>query len=216
MSQAVSVAPSATTRRTTGLLRVAVLSKVPLMRAGLSGLLSDEIVSVSVADGPHLVSHVRGHDVVVYDLADAGERALDAAALLLAEGVPVVALASCGSSHLAEAVLAMGVADIVPMSIDADGLVAALERAAAGQTTTLEAYRRRQRDAARAGTRLTDREVCVLELIGAGMANHEIAERLFVSANTLKTYIRTAYRKIGVSRRPQAVLWAARHGLTVS
>jgi NarL family two-component system response regulator LiaR len=48
------------------------------------------------------------------------------------------------------------------------------------------------------------------------MANREIAERLFVSTNTLKTYIRTAYRKIEVSRRSQAVLWAARHGLTVS
>jgi NarL family two-component system response regulator LiaR len=186
------------------------------MRAGLTGLLSDEIAGVSVAESPLQAGELGHHDVILYDATDTSGHSPDALAILMAEGVPVVALTSCGRLHLAETVLAMGVADVVPMSIDADGLVQVLGRVAAGETTTLEDHRRRRRDVARAGTRLTDREVSVLELIGAGMANREIAERLFVSTNTLKTYIRTAYRKIEVSRRSQAVLWAARHGLTVS
>ncbi len=37
--------------------------------------------------------------------------------------------------------------------------------------------------------------------------NEETAARMFVSLTTLKSYIRSAYRKIGVQRRSQAVLW---------
>ena len=53
----------------------------------------------------------------------------------------------------------------------------------------------------------------VLELVGAGLTNRDIAERLYLSINSVKTYIRTAYRKIGVSRRAEAVLWAVHHDL---
>ena len=44
------------------------------------------------------------------------------------------------------------------------------------------------------------------------MPNQEIAARVFLSINSVKTYIRTAYRKMGVKTRPQAVLWLLRHG----
>ena len=60
-----------------------------------------------------------------------------------------------------------------------------------------------------AGFRLSEREGQVLRLVGAGQTNEEIARELFVSINTVKTYLRTAYRKIGVSRRSQAVLWVS-------
>ena len=56
---------------------------------------------------------------------------------------------------------------------------------------------------ARAG--LTAREAEVLALITQGLSNQEIAERSYLSINSVKTYIRTAYRKIGVTRRSQAV-----------
>jgi DNA-binding CsgD family transcriptional regulator len=45
------------------------------------------------------------------------------------------------------------------------------------------------------------------------MSNQDIASQLYVSINTVKTYIRSAYRKIGVTRRAQAVLWAVHHDL---
>jgi DNA-binding NarL/FixJ family response regulator len=60
---------------------------------------------------------------------------------------------------------------------------------------------------------LTSRELEVLTLIATGQSNAEIAADLFVSLNTVKTYIRTAYRKIGVQRRAQCVRWAMHHGL---
>jgi DNA-binding NarL/FixJ family response regulator len=44
----------------------------------------------------------------------------------------------------------------------------------------------------------------------------EIAEELYLSPNTVKTYIRGAYRKIGATNRTQAASWAITHGLTAS
>lgn len=61
---------------------------------------------------------------------------------------------------------------------------------------------------------LTPRELEVLTLIAQGMTNQEIADCAFLSINSVKTYVRTAYRKIGVTRRSQAVNWGIRIGLT--
>jgi DNA-binding CsgD family transcriptional regulator len=61
---------------------------------------------------------------------------------------------------------------------------------------------------------LTPRERDVLGLIAQGLTNQEIADRLFISINSVKTYVRTAYRRIEVERRSQAVVWVERHGLT--
>ena len=59
---------------------------------------------------------------------------------------------------------------------------------------------------------LTARESEVLSLITQGLSNQEIADRCYLSINSVKTYIRTAYRKMGVTRRSQAVLWGLAHG----
>jgi DNA-binding NarL/FixJ family response regulator len=59
---------------------------------------------------------------------------------------------------------------------------------------------------------LTAREAEVIALITQGFSNQEIAERSYLSINSVKTYIRTAYRKIGVTRRAQAVAWGMHHG----
>ena len=51
-----------------------------------------------------------------------------------------------------------------------------------------------------------------LALIAQGLSNQEIADRAYISINSVKTYIRTAYRKMGVTTRSQAVLWGVRNG----
>ncbi len=61
-------------------------------------------------------------------------------------------------------------------------------------------------------SRLSERECEVLRLVAAGRTNSEIAGDLFIGMNTVKTYIRTAYRKIGVDSRTQAVVWAFKSG----
>lgn len=59
---------------------------------------------------------------------------------------------------------------------------------------------------------LTDREAEMLHLIVRGLSNHEIAEQAAVSINSVKSFIRSAYRKIGVEKRDEAVLWALDRG----
>ena len=59
---------------------------------------------------------------------------------------------------------------------------------------------------------LSAREAEVIALITQGLGNEEIAARTYMSINTIKTYIRTAYRKMGVDSRTRAVLWGVDHG----
>jgi DNA-binding NarL/FixJ family response regulator len=61
---------------------------------------------------------------------------------------------------------------------------------------------------------LTDREAEILALITQGKNNAEIAALTYLSPNTIKSYIRTIYRKIEVTSRTQAVLWGIRNGFT--
>jgi DNA-binding NarL/FixJ family response regulator len=61
---------------------------------------------------------------------------------------------------------------------------------------------------------LTDRESEILALITQGKGNAEVATLTYLSPNTVKSYIRTIYRKINVTSRTQAVLWGVRHGFT--
>ena len=59
---------------------------------------------------------------------------------------------------------------------------------------------------------LSPRESEVLAFITQGLSNQEIAQTIYLSINSVKTYIRTAYRKIGVASRSQAVGWGMQHG----
>jgi DNA-binding NarL/FixJ family response regulator len=59
---------------------------------------------------------------------------------------------------------------------------------------------------------LSRREAEVLRGVVAGRTNQQIADALFISINSVKTYIRSAYRKIGVENRSMAVVWALQHG----
>jgi DNA-binding NarL/FixJ family response regulator len=64
------------------------------------------------------------------------------------------------------------------------------------------------------GEGLSDRESEILALITQGKNNAEVASLTYLSPNTIKSYIRTIYRKIGVASRTQAVLWGVNHGFT--
>lgn len=60
---------------------------------------------------------------------------------------------------------------------------------------------------------LSPRELEVVRLVTNCYTNEDIARELYLSINSVKTYIRGAYRKIGVTTRTQAVVWGVRHGL---
>jgi DNA-binding NarL/FixJ family response regulator len=120
--------------------------------------------------------------------------------------------------ELLDQALAVGVHGYLSKTLPARDLVAAIESVHAGEIAVSDAP---PRSAAALGLDwpgrregISDREAEVLALITQGRSNAEIAEITYLSPNTVKTYIRSVYRKIGVTSRTQAVLWGVRHGFS--
>ena len=109
---------------------------------------------------------------------------------------------------LCPALMAAGARGVVSKGTSAPDLAAAVEAVQRGET--IAASRLTAAPGGLAG--LSTREAEVLDLICRGMSNLEIAEELFVSVNSVKTYVRQIYQKIGVTRRSQAVAWGLANG----
>ena len=60
-------------------------------------------------------------------------------------------------------------------------------------------------------TALTQRQIEILSLVSMGASNEEIAEKMTISENTVKTHLYNIFKKINVPNRLQAALWAAKH-----
>ena len=63
------------------------------------------------------------------------------------------------------------------------------------------------------GVDLTDREAEVLSLLGKGLSNGEISDRLYLSEGTVRNYVSSVLSKLGVHDRTQAAVLAVKHGL---
>ena len=112
----------------------------------------------------------------------------------------------------------LGVGGYLSKALPARELVAALEAVHAGEFVLSEP-RGRMRPAngldwPGRDEGLSDRESEILALITQGMSNADVARLTYLSPNTVKSYIRSVYRKIGVESRTQAVLWGVAHGFT--
>ena len=111
-----------------------------------------------------------------------------------------------------------GVHGYLSKTLPARDLVAALEAVHAGEIVVSDPPPRARSasglDWPGRSEGLTDRESEILALITQGKSNAEVAALTFLSPNTVKSYIRTIYRKIDVASRTQAVLWGVDHGFT--
>jgi two-component system, NarL family, response regulator LiaR len=132
----------------------------------------------------------------------------------------LVAFTAADDARAVEHALAGGVAGYVHKSVSEMELIDAIERVNAGEQVVIRRSGAGRRGAV--GTvdwpgrthGLSDREAEVLVLICKGMSNVEVAQALYLSVNSVKTYIRTLYRKIGAQSRSQAVIWGLNHGFT--
>jgi DNA-binding NarL/FixJ family response regulator len=190
-------------------LRVAVISRYALVRAGLTHLVHTDTTRAVVIDTSQHDGQVRDADVVLYDLASmtADENEHDLRHLL-AGRIPVVGLARDGRQDLADGAKVLGVGTIVPEDVSSKELLDVLEDA------TGRAPERRPANPVLPGTVLTERERDVLRLLASGMSNVQIADEMYLSINTVKTYVRSAYKKIHVTSRSGAVLWAIQYNAT--
>jgi DNA-binding NarL/FixJ family response regulator len=116
---------------------------------------------------------------------------------------------------LVEAILA-GASGYLLKQVRGQDVVHAVREVAAGRSlldpvTTARVLSRMRRAAETDElATLTERERDVLTLMGEGLSNREIGERLFLAEKTVKNYVTSVLSKLGMERRTQAVAWVAR------
>ena len=117
---------------------------------------------------------------------------------------------------LFDAIMA-GAAGYVLKQIRGTDLVGAVRTIASGQSLldpeAASRVMRRMRDQATAAdplAGLTDQERRILALIGEGLTNRQIGDRLFLAEKTVKNYVSALFAKLGMQRRAQAAAYAAR------
>ncbi len=216
-------------------IRVVVADDQAAVREGLVTLLGlvgrIEVVGAA-ADGAEAVDQVRRlrPDVVLMDLRMPGVDGVAATAAIVRDhpATQVVVLTTYADDESVEAALAAGAIGFLTKDAGREDIRRALEAAAAGQSLLDRRVQKRLIESWRpvvqparyeapppvpAPDGLTVREVEVLGLIADGLANAEIAGRLYVSEATVKTHINHIFAKTGCRDRAQAVAYAHRLGL---
>ncbi len=132
----------------------------------------------------------------------------------------MVALTSATEDERALAALRAGAIGYVRKDADPQALLDAIRAAARGRTlleaSVADALLReltREQSAGRADAALTEREQAVLRQLARGRTNHEIAETLMVSDETVKTHVGNILSKLQLAHRTQAVIFALKRGL---
>lgn len=210
-------------------MRVLIADDHALFRDGLRSLLEARGVDVvaEARTGREAVVLARAHtpDVVLMDLTMPEMGGLDATRLISAElpDVRVVVLtASEEDSDLFEAVKG-GAQGFMRKDLEAGTFFTLLEGVTRGEPAlTPQLARKVLQEFGRASAKpapkpvdtLTEREREVLELLVEGVtSNRDLAERLFVSENTIKYHLRNILDKLHVQNRAQVIAYALRHGL---
>lgn len=197
-------------------VNLAVVDDYPLVIAGLHSVLEPFASRVRLRSISRIGVRDGDLDVVLHDPADGADRlALDACGHGLRR-VPRLAVFSWRNDvDRLQVALASGADAHLSKTLAPEELVDAVERVSRGERVGM------QTTGPASGAvdlwpgveqGLSGREAEVLMWICQGVSNREISERAYIGLNTVKTYIRSCYRKIGVSTRPQAVIWAMSHG----
>src|SRR5215207_5667614 len=167
-------------------------------------------------------------DLILLDIDLNGENALQCMPALLraAPSARVLVLTGLNDAGVHAQALKAGAMGLVLKEKAADVLLKAIDKVNQGEvwfdrTTMGSVLAQRSRGGGRAGedpegekiTSLTDREREVVTLIGEGLKNRQIAERLFISETTVRHHLTSVFDKLGVADRLELVIYAYRHNL---
>jgi two-component system, NarL family, response regulator LiaR len=196
-------------------LRLAIVDDYAVVIAGVASFLAAERIEVvETGASKPVISDV---DIVLYDtFAQVEGDGIDLEDFVRDSGAKVVIYSWNLQPRLIAQAMAGGASGYLSKVLTGPEIVAALERVMRGEIVILPGDSETSVDGAGdwpgRSTGLTPREAEILALITQGLSNKEIAARAFLSINSVKSHIRTAYRKIHVTRRSQAVLWGVQNG----
>ncbi len=210
-------------------VRVAVVNDYALVVAGTARVLEQYPDRVEVVELDSSMPVISDVDVVLFDaFGQAQGPGIDPHVLMEGGQARLVVFSWNTDPDQVHVALERGAAGFVAKSATGLELVEAIERVARGErvvpdpapdpvpdpgshdgrTEAEETYCRWPGD----DHGLSSRESEVLALICQGLSNSDIAGQVYIGINTVKTYIRSLYRKIGATTRPQAVIWGMQHG----
>lgn len=197
-------------------VRVAVVNDYQLVVVGVAALLEPFAERVAVVELDSGLPVMQDVDVVLYDTF--GQPQGDGLDLdvVRSAGTGKIAIFSWNvQPELVSRSLEMGADGYLTKGMDAQSLVQAIEDVHDGKLVVPTGVAVRDKvsgDWPGKSVGLSAREAEIIALITQGLSNQDIADRSYLSINSVKTYIRTAYRKMGVTSRSQAVLWGVRNG----
>ena len=208
------------------MIRVLLADDQRVVREGLGTLLAllegIELVGTA-ADGEEAVSLAAEHDpdVVLMDLRMPRVDGVEAIRRLAARGERprAIALTTYADDASVLGALRAGARGYLTKDAGAEEILAAVQAVARGEAALDPAVQHHvlaaltEPAASELPDGLTPREVEVLRLIAEGLTNAEIAERLVVSAATVKSHVNHIFAKTGVRDRAQAVVYAYSQGL---
>ena len=198
-------------------LRIAIVNDYEIVVAGVAAMLAPHHARVTVVELDAGVPVWSDVDVILYDtFGQVQGDGVDLEDLVRGSDARVVIFSWNLDPDLVERAIRKGACGYLSKGMPSEEVVEALEAVHAGKVVlppdTESVDHGANGDWPGRDAGLTAREAEVVALITQGLSNQEIAERSYLSINSVKTYIRTAYRKIGVTRRAQAVVWGMQHG----
>ncbi len=210
----------------TNKIRLLVADDHEVVRSGLKTMLAGTEIKVvgEVATGPAAVKYALENDVdvVLLDIRMPEGDGLVALGRIKLDkpNLPILILSTFDNPTYVARAVALGAAGYLLKGCTRDELLTAIRAAAAGeQTWTREELRRvtgalaTPRLSADVEVPLTQRESEVLRQLAYGLTNKEIANTLHISYETVKEHVQHILRKIGVTDRTQAAVWAVRKEL---
>ncbi len=210
-------------------IRVALVNDYEIVLRGLASMLNEFPDWVEIVELDSNTEPRRQVDIALFDSfaaqTESGEPSDQVAELVRNPGIGHVAVYTWNLSRgLASSAARAGAHGYLAKSMTAPELIDALVRIQRGDKVMSKLashdeaaphdYTVRVGDWPGRSHNLTPRESEVIALITQGLSNNEIAAQGHLSINSVKSYIRSAYRKMGVTRRSQAVLWGVKNGFT--
>lgn len=200
-----------------GAVRLALVDDYELVVVGLAQMFAPYAGRVEIAELDADEPVTTPVDVALFDTFAQGEADRDAFGVLVSNPLVrhAVVYTWAFDQGLIDIALGRGGSGYLSKTLPAGDLVDAVERIDRGERVVSDAPSRRgatKGDWPGRNEGLTQREAEIVALITQGHSNLEIAALTYLSINSIKSHIRNAYRKVGVSTRAQAILWGVDHG----
>lgn len=204
-------------------IRIIIADDHAVVRAGLKSMMleTDILIVGEAANGEQAIELAHEHqpDLVLLDVRMPKTDGLIALARLRTEipNMPILMFSTYNNPTYVARAVALGAVGYLIKTATREELIAAIRTVATGETIWSREELRRvsgsissPRIAADLEVPLTKREGEVLKQLSLGLSNKEIAQTLSISYETVKEHVQHILRKLGVSDRTQAAVWAVR------